>query len=100
MGSPISSANGHGPPTRDGRRKTRLSSGSGWEVAPHTSKRLIPRWKPQAEFRSCVGSVKSNVPGIELGGLLPKIAERADQMAFLRSFAHGNSGHGGERISS
>jgi hypothetical protein len=54
-----------------------------------------PKMEAPVEFRSCVGSVKTNVPGIELGGLLPKIAEKADQMAFLRSFAHGNSGHGG-----
>jgi len=50
-----------------------------------------PKMDAPVEFRSCVGALKTNVPGIELGGLLPKIAEKADQMAFLRSFAHGNS---------
>jgi hypothetical protein len=39
--------------------------------------------------------VQSSVPGIELGGVFPKIAENADKMAFVRSFAHRNSGHGG-----
>src|SRR5208337_5015522 len=48
-----------------------------------------------AEFRSTVGSVPSNVPGIELGGAVPKMARVADRMAFVRSFAHRNSGHGG-----
>jgi hypothetical protein len=54
-----------------------------------------PKMDAPVEFRSCVGALKTNVPGIELGGLFPKMAEKADQMAFLRSFAHGNSGHAG-----
>ena len=54
-----------------------------------------PKMEAPVEFRSCVGSVATNVPGIEIGGLFPKIAQKADQMAFLRSFAHGNSGHAG-----
>jgi hypothetical protein len=47
------------------------------------------------EFRSTVGAVQSNVAGIELGGVLPQMAKVADKMAFVRSFAHRNSGHGG-----
>jgi len=54
-----------------------------------------PKMSAPAEFRSTVGAVKTNVPGIEIGGVFPKIAEHADQMAFMRSFAHRNSGHGG-----
>src|SRR5436190_6545638 len=54
-----------------------------------------PKMSAPAEFRSTVGAVKTNVPGIELGGLFPKLAQAADKMAFVRSFAHGNSGHGG-----
>ena len=54
-----------------------------------------PKMSAPVEFRSTTGSVKSNVPGIELGGTLPKIASVADKMAFVRSFAHRNSGHGG-----
>jgi hypothetical protein len=42
-----------------------------------------------------VGSVKTCLPGVEIGGVFPKIAANADQMAFVRSFAHQNSGHGG-----
>jgi hypothetical protein len=48
-----------------------------------------------AEFRSVVGSVKTNVAGVEIGGVFPKVAANADKMAFVRSFAHSNSGHGG-----
>src|SRR5437660_1091016 len=54
-----------------------------------------PKMSAPAEFRSIVGAVKTNVPGIEIGGVFPKIARMADKLAFVRSFAHGNSGHGG-----
>jgi hypothetical protein len=54
-----------------------------------------PKLSAPAEYRSMVGAVKTNVPGIELGGLFPKMAQVANKMAFVRSFAHGNSGHGG-----
>jgi Protein of unknown function (DUF1501) len=54
-----------------------------------------PKMTAPAEYRSTVGAVKTNVPGIEIGGVFPKIAQVADRMAFVRSFAHNNSGHGG-----
>src|SRR6516162_5699263 len=54
-----------------------------------------PKMSAPAEFRSIVGAVKTNVPGIEIGGVFPKMARSADKMAFVRSFAHNNSGHGG-----
>ncbi|HLJ94994.1 MAG TPA: DUF1501 domain-containing protein [Gemmataceae bacterium] len=54
-----------------------------------------PKMTAPVEYRSTVGAVKTNVPGIEIGGLFPKIAQVADKMAFVRSFAHTNSGHGG-----
>jgi len=54
-----------------------------------------PKMSAPAEYRSAIGAVKTNVPGIEIGGLFPQMAQVADKMAFVRSFAHGNSGHGG-----
>jgi hypothetical protein len=54
-----------------------------------------PKMTAPVEYRSAVGAVKTNVPGIEIGGVFPKIAQVADRMAFVRSFAHNNSGHGG-----
>jgi hypothetical protein len=54
-----------------------------------------PKMTAPVEFRSTVGAVSTNVPGIELGGVFPKMARIADRMAFVRSFAHRNSGHGG-----
>jgi len=54
-----------------------------------------PKMSAPAEFRSTVGAVPTNVPGIELGGVFPRMARVADKMAFVRSFAHRNSGHSG-----
>src|SRR5215469_14979137 len=47
-----------------------------------------PKMSAPAEYRSVVGAVKTNVVGIELGGVFPRLAKHADKMAFVRSFAH------------
>jgi hypothetical protein len=54
-----------------------------------------PKMSAPAEFRSTVGAVQTNVPGVQIGGLFPQMARVADKMALVRSFAHRNSGHGG-----
>jgi hypothetical protein len=54
-----------------------------------------PKPDAPAEFKSTVGQVQSSLPGVVLGGVFPKMAEMADKLAFVRSFAHTNSGHGG-----
>jgi uncharacterized protein (DUF1501 family) len=54
-----------------------------------------PKTSAPAEYRSVTGSVKTVLPGVEIGGNFEKMAAVADQMAFFRSFAHRNSGHGG-----
>ncbi len=54
-----------------------------------------PKMDAPAEFRSTIGSVKTCLPGVELGGVFEKMAASADKFAFVRSFAHRNSGHGG-----
>jgi hypothetical protein len=54
-----------------------------------------PKMQAPAEFRSVVGATPTNVPGVEIGGLFPKMAAHAEKLAFIRSFAHGNSGHAG-----
>jgi hypothetical protein len=54
-----------------------------------------PKMSAPAEYRSVVGATKTNVSGVEIGGVFPKMAKNADKMAFVRSFAHRNSGHGG-----
>jgi hypothetical protein len=54
-----------------------------------------PKMSAPKEYRSIVGATKTNLPGVEIGAVYPKIARMADKFAFVRSFAHGNSGHGG-----
>ncbi|HUE72308.1 MAG TPA: DUF1501 domain-containing protein [Pirellulaceae bacterium] len=54
-----------------------------------------PKMTAPSEYRSVTGESPTNIPGISVGGTLPRIAQVADKMAFVRSFAHTNSGHGG-----
>jgi len=54
-----------------------------------------PKMTAPAEYRSVTGEVKTNLPGVTLGGNFQKMAAVADKMAFVRSFAHTNSGHSG-----
>ncbi len=54
-----------------------------------------PKMTAPAEFRSTVGAVQTSVTGVQIGGVFPKVARVADKAAFVRSFAHTNSGHGG-----
>jgi hypothetical protein len=54
-----------------------------------------PKMDAPAEYRSMIGAAKTNVPGVQIGGLFPQMAQRANRMAFVRSFTHGNSGHAG-----
>jgi hypothetical protein len=54
-----------------------------------------PKMTAPAEFRSAVGAVNTTIPGVQLGGVFPKMAERMKHLAVVRSFAHRNSGHGG-----
>ena len=54
-----------------------------------------PKMEAPEAYRSTVGAVDTTIPGIQLGGFFPKMGARAKHMAFIRSFAHGNSGHSG-----
>ncbi|MEX0715351.1 MAG: DUF1501 domain-containing protein [Planctomycetaceae bacterium] len=54
-----------------------------------------PKMTAPAEYRSVTGEVKTTLPGVTLGKHFEKTAQQADHFAFVRSFAHRNSGHGG-----
>jgi len=54
-----------------------------------------PKMTAPSEYRSVTGEVKTVLPGVTLGGNFEKMGQVADRMAFVRSFAHTNSGHGG-----
>jgi len=51
--------------------------------------------KPRAapEVRSQTGWLTSNVPGMEFGGTFPGLAQRADRLAVVHSFAHKTGDH-------
>ncbi len=51
--------------------------------------------KPAAvpQFRGPFGAIKTNVPGIQFGELMPRQAAIADKIAVLRSVAHGSGDH-------
>jgi uncharacterized protein (DUF1501 family) len=53
--------------------------------------------KPEApsEFRGPYSAIETNVPGIRVGELLPRLATIADKYAILRSMAHTGGGHPG-----
>lgn len=54
-----------------------------------------PKMTAPSEYRSVTGEVATCLPGVTLGGNFSKVAQVADKMAFVRSFAHTNSGHAG-----
>lgn len=54
-----------------------------------------PKMTAPIEYRSVTGEVTTSVPGVTIGGQFQKMASQAEHFAFVRSFAHTNSGHGG-----
>jgi hypothetical protein len=54
-----------------------------------------PKMTAPSEYRSVTGEVPTVLPGVTLGGNFERTAQVADKMAFVRSFAHTNSGHSG-----
>lgn len=54
-----------------------------------------PKLTAPSEYRSLTGEVATAIPGITFGGTFPKLAQQADKLTVVRSFAHTNSGHGG-----
>ncbi|MFN0195286.1 MAG: DUF1501 domain-containing protein, partial [Planctomycetaceae bacterium] len=54
-----------------------------------------PKMTAPSEYRSVTGEVSTTIPGVTLGGHFARMGQLADKMAFVRSFAHTNSGHGG-----
>jgi hypothetical protein len=47
------------------------------------------------EYRCIFGSVKTRIAGVEFCSLLPKLAERADRLAVIRTLTHRDGDHGG-----
>ena len=52
--------------------------------------------KPEAGYDYCgplSRPIATNVPGMRIGELLPRLAQQADKYSIIRSMAHGNNGH-------
>ena len=52
-----------------------------------------PKLNVPDNIRSCTGEIQTNLPGVWFGGTFPKLAQRADKVAVVRSFASGQGGH-------
>jgi hypothetical protein len=59
----------------------------------------IESWNPipnaPPEYRSIIGAIPTNVPGILFGSQFPKQSTIADKMMVFHSFSHSDSGHSG-----
>ncbi len=59
----------------------------------------IDLWDPKPdappEVRGLFSPIKTNVPGIHISELLPRMAKRMDKLALIRSVYHGHSSHNG-----
>ncbi len=80
---------------RANRPATPPSSGCGWAVDRPTSKPSIPRWRRRPSSVAPSATSPPTCPASSLGSVFPRMARMADKFAFVRSFAHNNSGHGG-----
>ena len=64
----------------------------------HGGLSTIDTWdlKPDApaEFRGEFKPIATNVPGIQVGELLPRTAQQMEKISLIRSFRHHNSDHG------
>jgi uncharacterized protein (DUF1501 family) len=52
-----------------------------------------PKPDAPAEFRGPFGAIPTNVPGIHISELLPRLSQITDKYALLRSVAHTGGGH-------
>jgi hypothetical protein len=52
-----------------------------------------PKMSAPVEIRSITGEVQSRLPGVTFGGTFPRLANMADKLAVVRSFASGNADH-------
>src|SRR5262249_42932992 len=62
-------------------------------ASPHDSWALKPD-APQ-DIRGPYRPIATNVPGMRIGELLPRLARLADRYCLVRSMTHGNGGHDG-----
>jgi|TARA_B100000686_G_scaffold344830_1_gene428248 hypothetical protein len=52
-----------------------------------------PNMDAPSGVRSCIGEISTKLPGVTFGSAFPQLAERADRLSIVRSFASGDAGH-------
>jgi uncharacterized protein (DUF1501 family) len=52
-----------------------------------------PKMTAPAEFRSITGETATSLPGITFGATFPRLAQMADRLAVVRSYASGSADH-------
>jgi len=60
---------------------------------PSQMETFDPHMSAPAEIRSVTGEIKTALPGITFGSSFPKLAERANRLAIVRSFVPGDANH-------
>ncbi|HEY1066451.1 MAG TPA: DUF1501 domain-containing protein [Pirellulales bacterium] len=60
-----------------------LSHHDSFDLKPHADEAIRGKYKP----------IETNIPGLQIGELLPKMAQSMDQVALVRSGAHNNDHH-------
>jgi uncharacterized protein (DUF1501 family) len=53
-----------------------------------------PKPLAKADVRGPFGAIRTQVPGILMSELVPRLARRIDKLTLLRSLSHGNADHG------
>ncbi|MDB4794083.1 DUF1501 domain-containing protein [Pirellulaceae bacterium] len=60
---------------------------------PSQTETFDPKMEAPAGIRSVTGEVQTKLPGVTFGSSFPKLAQMADRLAIIRSFASGNGNH-------
>lgn len=60
---------------------------------PSQMETFDPKMSAPREYRTITGEVKTKLPGVTFGGTFPQMANLADKLAIVRSFASGNGDH-------
>jgi len=60
---------------------------------PSQMETFDPKMTAPRETRTITGELKTKIPGVTFGGTFPQMANIADKLAIVRSFASGNGDH-------
>ncbi len=59
-----------------------------------------PKMTAPVEIRSITGELQTALPGVTFGGTFPRMAQLADKLTVVRSYASGNAGHSYQSVMS